>query len=121
MRVLHRLWADDAGFVVSTELVLVATVLVIGLIVGLTELRNQVVQELADVAMAIGNINQSYYYDGIAKQNVGETAGSMFHDYEDWCQVADGEDDEPGDAPADISIRVAPKDECDDATTLPGW
>ena len=34
MKLLRRLWTDEAGFVVSTELVLVATVLVIGLLVG---------------------------------------------------------------------------------------
>lgn len=119
MKVLHRLWADEAGFVVSTELVLVATVLVIGLIVGLTELRNQVVQELGDVAMAIGNINQSYYYDGVAKDNVGETAGSMFHDFEDFCQVSGGPDDAEGIPPAGIDVSVVPRDECADLTTGP--
>jgi hypothetical protein len=120
MKLLHRLWADEAGFVVSTELVLVATVLVIGLIVGLTELRNQVVQELGDVAMAIGNINQSYVYDGIMKEGVGETAGSMFHDYEDFCQV-EGPDDGALIPPAGIDVSVSPKDECDPATVTQGW
>jgi hypothetical protein len=36
--------------VVSAELALVATILVIGMVVGLTSIREQVVQELADVA-----------------------------------------------------------------------
>lgn len=30
MRMLHRIWKDEAGFVVSTELILIATILVIG-------------------------------------------------------------------------------------------
>ncbi len=120
MRVLHRLWADEAGFVVSTELVLVATVLVIGLIVGLTELRNQVVQELADTAQAIANINQSYFYDGVGKGDVAETAGSMFHDMIDFCE-AEGGDDADGDAACAIVMRVPPKDECDPANFSPGW
>ena len=118
MKVLHRLWADDAGFVVSTELVLVATILVIGLIVGLTALRNQVVQELADLAQAIANVNQSYEYAGILKVNVAETAGSDFHDARDWCE-ADGGDDPEGDAACQIQIRVAPKDECTELTAFP--
>jgi len=120
MKLLRRLWTDEAGFVVSTELVLVATVLVIGLLVGLTELRNQVVQELGDVAMAIGNINQSYAYDGVLKDEVGETAGSMFHDFEDFCQV-DGPDDSLLSEPAGITVRVSPKDECDPADVSQGW
>jgi HAMP domain-containing protein len=112
MRVLHRLWADDAGFVVSTELVLVATVLVIGLVLGLTELRNQVVQELGDLAQAIANINQSYEYAGTAKAEVAETAGSDFHDERDFCEGIGGDDSE-GNEPCELSVRTAPQDECD--------
>ena len=37
MSLLHRIWMDEAGFVVSTELVLIATILVIGLVVGLAQ------------------------------------------------------------------------------------
>jgi hypothetical protein len=110
MNVLHRLWADDAGFVVSTELVLVATVLVIGLILGLTELRNQVVQELGDVAQAIGNINQSYQYAGTLKVAVASTAGSDFRDEIDWCEGPNG-DDVAGAEPCLLSVRVPPIDE----------
>lgn len=36
MKMLHRLWNDEDGFVISAELVLVATIVVIGLILGLT-------------------------------------------------------------------------------------
>jgi len=81
---LRRLWADEAGFVISSELVLVATILVIGMIVGLTELRNQVVQELADVAVAIGRVSQSYSYSSVAG-HAAATAGSAFADTRDFC------------------------------------
>ena len=50
---LNRFWSDEAGFIVSTELILIATILVIGMLVGLVSVRDQVVQELADVAEAI--------------------------------------------------------------------
>ena len=63
----RRLWNEEAGFIVSAELVLVATILVIGMIVGLVSVRNQVVQELVDVGQAIGNLSQSYGYGGINK------------------------------------------------------
>jgi len=40
---LRALLNDEAGFVVSAELVLIATLLVIGLIVGLSEVQHSVV------------------------------------------------------------------------------
>jgi hypothetical protein len=108
MKVLHRLWADEAGFVVSTELVLVATILVIGLVLGLTSLRNQVVQELGDLAQAIANINQSYEYAGTQKVAVAETAGSKFLDEPDFCEDPEGKD-HAGDEPlAGWSVTMAP-------------
>lgn len=110
MRMLHRIWKDEAGFVVSTELILIATILVIGLIVGLATVRDQVVQELGDLATAIGNVNQSYSYNGV-KGCTAETAGSMFEDNSDFC---DNRGIDPSDAePAGISVRVAPELEWD--------
>jgi hypothetical protein len=64
MNALCRLWKDEGGFVVSTELVLVATILVLSMIVGMKKISSQVLAEMSDVANAIGFLNQSYYYDG---------------------------------------------------------
>ncbi len=86
MQVFRRLWRDEAGFIISSELVLIATILVIGMIVGLTELRNQVVQELVDVSQAIGSLSQSYIYYGVAKTCVAWTDGSWYQDMADFCQ-----------------------------------
>ena len=108
MKVLHLLWADEAGFVVSTELVLVATILVIGMTVGLVTVRDQVVQELGDVALAIGNVNQSYQYDGV-KGHSSSTAGSSFADRPDFCEI-DGVDP-PHQPPACIMILEGPPKE----------
>ena len=89
---LRQLLADESGFLVCTELVLVATIVVIGLIVGLSEVQHAVVAELNDVADAIGTLNQSYYYSGMAsrKQFRGisfkaVTYGSVFVDVTDEC------------------------------------
>src|SRR5207244_3216190 len=41
--VLRRLWADDRGAVISTELVLVIAILIFGIIPGLVALRNSVI------------------------------------------------------------------------------
>lgn len=86
----RQLYEDDAGFIVSAELVLVATILVLGLIVGLSEIQYAVVQELNDVANAIGRVNQSYRYTGFsATKTSGEikssTVGSRFRDQVDVC------------------------------------
>ena len=102
MHVLHRLWNDENGFVISSELVLVGTLLVLGMIVGLTELRNQVVQELADLAVAIGRVNQTYFYTAVAGHTAA-TAGSEFQDTADFC---DGQGiDAEGQPPAGITVN----------------
>ena len=80
---------NKGGFIVSTELILIATILVLGLIVGLVSLRNQVTAELEDVAEAIGNIDQSFDYVGLIEKANGSTtwcaqvAGSAWADTED--------------------------------------
>lgn len=72
LRLAKQLWNDQAGFIVSAELVLISTVGVIGLLTGLTCLRNAVNSELSDVACAISSLDQSYCYTG-------------FHSYKDKC------------------------------------
>jgi Flp pilus assembly pilin Flp len=83
---MKNLWNDEAGFIVSAELVLVATILVIGMITGLTSVRDAVITELADVGGAIGAINQSYTYGG-ASAHCSTTAGSQFTDFLDFCDA----------------------------------
>jgi len=89
MRLFSRLWNDEAGFIISAELVLVATIVVIGLIIGLVMVRNQVVQELADVAQAIGSLSQTYCFPGlwVAHHDVAVVDGSCYYDVKDWCQT----------------------------------
>jgi len=90
---LRALLRDEAGFIISAELVLVATILVIGMIVGLSEVQHAVVQELNDIGDAIGSLNQSYAFSGfLAVKNQGNVAavkaytrGSIFTDTVDEC------------------------------------
>ena len=65
---LRKLWNDQAGFIVSGELVLVATIVVVGMIVGLASLRNQVVQELVGVGQPVGALSQSYSIPGLGQR-----------------------------------------------------
>jgi hypothetical protein len=106
VRFLRRVWKDEAGFVISAELVLVGSLVVIGLVVGLTSLRNQVVQELADVGQAIGSVNQSYAYPGIMKPCMAWTGGSFYLDKIDFCQ--DGGKQVPGNEPGGLMLRLWP-------------
>ena len=96
MNLINKLRNDENGFVVSAELVLVGTILVIGMITGLTELSFNVNQELEDVGSAIGGINQTYYYT-MASGRKGEVVGSTFLDFQDECDNAcDIRCDSPG-------------------------
>jgi hypothetical protein len=87
-------WNDQTGFIISAELVLISTLLVLGLIVGLTSVQSAVVGELNDVGAAIGSLNQSYSYNGfVSRKSFGEcgikafTAGSAFQDLRDECDA----------------------------------
>jgi hypothetical protein len=80
--------SDDRGFVVSAELVLIATVAVIGLLVGLSAVRDAAVSELSDVAGAVQDANQSFSLDGVVGHNAN-TAGFDFIDDLDECDNAE--------------------------------
>lgn len=87
---LRSLWSDEAGFIISAELVLIATILVIGLVVGLSEVQHAVVSELNDVADAVGSANQGFMFSGLRASNSsgGEKSylrGSSFSDQVDTC------------------------------------
>ena len=86
---MTRLWNEEAGFLLSAEAVLYATLLVIGLIAGLSSVRESVVTELGDVAQAIGNLNQTFSF-GASVGHCGVTAGSSFTDFIDFCDAPVG-------------------------------
>jgi Flp pilus assembly pilin Flp len=119
MNMLRRLWKDEHGFVASTELILIATILVIGMVVGLATVRNAVVQELGDIAMAIGSINQTYGYTGVTgRPSTGPTdfsswsRGSRYNDLTDFCDQPNNQDiqDAP---PSGIDVLRVPVGEGD--------
>jgi Flp pilus assembly pilin Flp len=89
---LKNFWNDEAGAAFSAEIVLVVTILVIGMVVGLAAVRDSVVSELADVAQAIANIDQSYSYHGIVGHRA-YTYGATFADAKDFCDGTDGTSD----------------------------
>ncbi len=96
---INKLYNDEAGFIVSAELVLISTICVLGMIVGLSEVAFNVNQELEDVGSAFGSVNQSFHYNG-ARGLKGSIAGSCYDD--EWDQ---------GDDSCDVSCDVAPTPE----------
>lgn len=81
----QRFWQDQHGLVLSAELIIIVTLVVIGLITGLACLQQAVVAELQDVGWAIQGMNQSYGTSGFrgCRKWFGFsswTAGSRFID-----------------------------------------
>ena len=79
-----RLFHDQHGFIVSAELVLVATIAVLAMVVGLSEVALNVNHELEDVASAFGSLNQSFHVQG-QRGCKSFAAGSCYHDQADNC------------------------------------
>ncbi|MDA1053218.1 MAG: hypothetical protein O3C40_22430 [Planctomycetota bacterium] len=84
MKMLRQLWLDEHGVLATTDLLLLTTILVIGMIVGLTSLRDSVVQELADMASAVGSLDQSYSFANFTFASFS-VAGSSFGDPANVC------------------------------------
>lgn len=88
MKILFaRFWNEEHGAILSAEVMLVASVLVIGVIAGLSSLRDSVVTELADLSQALANLNQSYSYSGVSGHHTF-SGGGHFHDNTDFCDTA---------------------------------
>ncbi len=106
---MNALLNDESGFIVSAELVLIATIVVIGLIVGLSSIQHAVVAEMNDVGDAIGQLNQSYYFSGFSKKQsfgceiAAYTRGTVFHDETDDC------DNDQCDITCDAPVSEGPK------------
>ncbi|HWL08923.1 MAG TPA: branched-chain amino acid aminotransferase [Planctomicrobium sp.] len=87
--VSNSLINDEAGFIVSAELVLVSTVGVLAMIVGLGEVALNVNNELEDVGSAFASLKQGYKVH-CSGGHKAETDGSRFYDEAEFC---DGQDD----------------------------
>jgi hypothetical protein len=65
-QVMSKLWADDRGVLEAIEFLLTASILVFGLVVGLTAVRNAITAELEMLANAILAINFSFSVGGLS-------------------------------------------------------
>ncbi len=66
---LQKIWNDDRGALLSAEWVFLATIIVIGLIAGMVQIRNAIVGEMAEIAGAISALDQSYGFTGLTAGN----------------------------------------------------
>lgn len=87
---MRKLFNDEAGFVISAELVLVMTIAVLATVVGLSTVKDAITAELNDISEAFGVIDQSYSFRGMAAaannaKGHGSAAGSAWSDRADDC------------------------------------
>ncbi len=102
-----RFITDQAGAVLSVELLLVATVAVVGMVVALTASRDAVVSELSDVAGSVQDVYQGVAYNGTVSAS-GATGGPGFFDALD---SGDDSEDVSGLSDNCILFDVVPVDE----------
>ena len=63
-KIVAQLWNDDTGALLSGEYLFIATILVIGIIVGLASVRDAINTELAELANAYLALSQGYILSG---------------------------------------------------------
>ncbi len=84
MKEMKRKSKKQGGFVLTSELVLIVTIMVMGLTVGLVTMRDALTGEMEDVAEAVGALDQSYAFNGLANpQTSAATEGSSWGDATD--------------------------------------
>jgi hypothetical protein len=74
-QLLRKLWQDDCGALISSEFLFVATILVIGVIVGLTAVRSALNAELTQLGNAFLALSQGFTISGQSGSG-GQTDGS---------------------------------------------
>lgn len=84
---MTRLWHDCDGGILTTELLLVTSVLVGTMTAGLSGFRDAVTGEFSDVANSVSELSQSYRYPSVNGMGA-YTAGSDYYDHRDGNSVA---------------------------------
>ena len=83
---LRQLWNDESGALISAELVMLGTVMVVGTVTGMSAVRDAVITELGDFASAISNLDQSLVIHSVTG-HAASTAGTSFLDTVDANQT----------------------------------
>lgn len=72
-KMMQQLWQDDAG-IVALEYLLVATIVGLGLVVGLSNLEIALDNELTELANAITALDQSYSFVSVLGKGTTTTS-----------------------------------------------
>lgn len=103
----YSIVVDDRGAAVTSEVVFVTILSVIGLIVAFSSVRDSVISEFSDIGGSVQDFNQSFVISG-AGGSSSTTGGMGFVDELDHCDDAE---DSSGTADNQISFDVGPTDE----------
>jgi Flp pilus assembly pilin Flp len=76
---MRKFWRDDCGALISAEFLFVATILVIGVIIGLTNVRAALNAELTELGNAFLALSQGFAISGLSGSN-GSVDGSQAFD-----------------------------------------
>ena len=109
MHNLQSFWNDEAGSVVSAELVTIGTVVAVGAVTGLQTVSTAINDEMKDVTKSMRNLNQGYSYRGFRGCN-SMTAGSAF---------VDTAIDVQGDRPVNPPAGNQPRPSADSSMAVP--
>lgn len=77
LSLLKNLLDDERGFVVTSELILISTIVCLGMIVGLTEVSHAVSGELIDVANAYNKLNHGRRYQQLGWNDQGSNNANI--------------------------------------------
>jgi hypothetical protein len=78
---LRKLWNDDgASTLVTSEILFIFAILVLGIIAGLVAVRQALISELVESAQALMSLNQSFSFSGQSNCE-SFTAGSSASDF----------------------------------------
>lgn len=80
--VMARLWNDDDGALIAVEWIFLATILILGVIVGMVAVRQAIIAEFHDIANSLLALNQSFRITGQSNCE-SSTAGTFFFDLGD--------------------------------------
>jgi Flp pilus assembly pilin Flp len=102
---LSRIWRTDEG-VLTFEWILLITIIVIGVVGGVSVVRDALVSELGDVTGAAVNIDQSYFV--VTDPCTGMGAQFYFEDTVPECIGAGERPEEP------VVSQGSPQSACED-------
>ncbi len=107
LQIVRQVRKETSGLIASMELLLVATVILLGMLTGMAAVRDSVVSEISDVGGSLQDLNQSYRIWGL----VGHSGHSVGMGYQDGLDFCDSSGDPNRAADNCIEFNVPPTNE----------